>query len=300
MAGIRDFEGLRRLRLGELKKLFRVRYGPTLPDDDAGLADLYELLLLDSMRSNPKPYMGHTIEIWAPWMDDAATRFDLVRQIETTPISLRLRTAKNLGERLNLRNEERERLNIRTIAANDMTDEEMAAWRKAKKNLSNRLHMQRKRRKAGVKSRTAYLATSLTKLKPWVAAGTNRTSWYRDQRVGQVRGRINSSIRIHEPVSPRQVRGKKVETVKGKGLSKKVSNERDETVTERDTNDCESKSTPLSHITDESKRTDLSHEQSSTLPESKIYKIAVGCRVFVKEIVPVLLGPPGDDMRDFQ
>ena len=95
------------------------------------------------------------------------------------------------------------------------------------------------------------------------------------------------------------MRGKKVETVKGKGLSKKVSNERDETVTERDTNVCESKSTHLSHITDESKRTDLSHEQSSTLPESKIYKIAVGCRVFVKEIVPVPLGPPGDDMRDF-
>jgi len=38
-------EMLRRLRLGNLRTLFRHRYGPTLPDDDAGRAELRELLL---------------------------------------------------------------------------------------------------------------------------------------------------------------------------------------------------------------------------------------------------------------
>ena len=38
-------ENVRRRRLGDLRRLFRYRYGPVLPDDDAGRADLHELLL---------------------------------------------------------------------------------------------------------------------------------------------------------------------------------------------------------------------------------------------------------------
>jgi hypothetical protein len=46
-------EQFRRWRLGELRRLFRDRYGPVLPDDDAGLGDLRELLLLASMALTP-------------------------------------------------------------------------------------------------------------------------------------------------------------------------------------------------------------------------------------------------------
>ena len=38
-------EIIRRLRLGDLQKFLRFRYGHTLPDDDAGREDLHELLL---------------------------------------------------------------------------------------------------------------------------------------------------------------------------------------------------------------------------------------------------------------
>jgi hypothetical protein len=305
MAGNCDFEGLRRLRFGELRRLFRLRYGHTLPDDDAGCADLFELLLPASMRSSPEKFMRNVVEIWAPWME-AERAFDLVRQIETTPINLRMRAAKDLGERLNLTNHERERLGLRTIAAADMTDEQMAEWRRVKKNKRNRLYMQRARRKAGAKSR----ATPLSKRQPWTALNISRANWYRGQRVRQpvrqIRGQVNSYIGNHETVSPRLLRRKKMETVKGQRFSKKISKEeRDEaTITERDTTDCESKTTKLSHVrsditTVQSKDTKASHDQASILPAS-ICNFPVGCRVFIREIVPVPLGPPGDDMRDFR
>src|SRR4029079_305441 len=147
---------------------------------------------------------------WAPWMD-AERAFDLIRQIETTPIRLRLRTAKNLGERLNLTNQERERRALRTIAAADMTDEQMAEWRRVKKNKRNRLYMQRARRKAGTNSQ----ATSISRRKPWTTLGISRSSWYRGQRVRQsvrqIHGQANSYIGNHETVSPRLLRRKKME-----------------------------------------------------------------------------------------
>jgi hypothetical protein len=64
-----DPEVLRRLRLGDLRRLLRHRYGPTLPDDDAGRDDLFELLLPVSLRpQSPSLVMRNVIETWAPWM----------------------------------------------------------------------------------------------------------------------------------------------------------------------------------------------------------------------------------------
>jgi hypothetical protein len=54
---------LRRLRLGNLRKLFRHRYGPTLPDDDAGREDLRELLLPVSVSTNADIKMPKAIEV---------------------------------------------------------------------------------------------------------------------------------------------------------------------------------------------------------------------------------------------
>jgi hypothetical protein len=39
-----EFEGYRRQRVSDLRRLFRDRYGLQFPDDDAGLIDLKELL----------------------------------------------------------------------------------------------------------------------------------------------------------------------------------------------------------------------------------------------------------------
>ena len=62
---IRDMskeETMRRLRLGDLQRFFRKRWGHSLPDDDAGREDLRELLLLASLAYNPDRTMRNMMQ----------------------------------------------------------------------------------------------------------------------------------------------------------------------------------------------------------------------------------------------
>ena len=134
-------EVIRRLRLGNLRTLFRHRWGPVLPDDDSGREDLRELLLLISVGPNAGIKMPRAIEVWAPWMaPDEATQ--LIDDINLTPIYHRKPTASTLGQRLRLTNAERERLRLWTIAAHDMTPEQAAEHRRAKERARKRRYRQ--------------------------------------------------------------------------------------------------------------------------------------------------------------
>jgi hypothetical protein len=184
-------ERLRRLRLGNIKRLLRDRYGPTLPDDDAGRDDLHELLLPVSLGKSPAKVMANFIGNWAPWMSETEAA-ELIQHIERTPTPLRHRTAKDLGQRLNVTNAERERLALWTIFPANMTDAQMAEWRNLKRN---RRRAQR-RRWAGTRGCTTYVATSLSKQKPWQLEGISRRTWYRRRKmaqpVAQVVAQVNS------------------------------------------------------------------------------------------------------------
>lgn len=170
-------ETMRRLRLGNLRRLFRDRYGAVLPDDDAGRSDLYELLLPISVGPHPDIKMPSAIEVWAPWMKQGETDA-LVEHIHRTPLCERKPTSKQLGERLRLTVTERQRLKLWTIRPYNMDKEELAAWRKA----NARARMRRLRQKRGSRSRTAYLAQSKSRQKPWEKAGVSRATWYRQNR----------------------------------------------------------------------------------------------------------------------
>ena len=128
---IADNERFRRCRLGELRRLFRDRWGAVLPDDDAGREDLRELLLLASMAFNPDRNMRNVLSQAAPWMD-AKEAAELIDDVNRTPTYLRKPSARILGDRLRLTSEERHRLGIRTIRPFDRTDAELKAERKAK------------------------------------------------------------------------------------------------------------------------------------------------------------------------
>jgi hypothetical protein len=95
-------EIFRRLVLGELKRIFRGRYGVTLPDDDAGRDDL-ELLLLHVAADKRQ----HAIEIWAPWISDADATI--------AALPLRRPTVGQISERLRLTNAEREVHGLRIL-----------------------------------------------------------------------------------------------------------------------------------------------------------------------------------------
>jgi hypothetical protein len=77
-------ETIRRLRLGDVQKVLRSRYGHTLPDDDAGREDLHEMLLPISLGDGADRKMHHAIDLWAPWMD-ADERLALIDRVNRTP-----------------------------------------------------------------------------------------------------------------------------------------------------------------------------------------------------------------------
>ena len=183
---IANEERFRRCRLGELRRLFRDRYGPFLPDDDAGREDLRELLLLASMAFNGGRIMRNVLSQAAPWMRTAEAA-QIIDDVNRTPIHLRKSSARRLGDRLRLTSQERHRLAIRTIRPFDRTDEELKANRKAKDSARK----WRKRRTAKMKPRDAWLANCNTVLKPWVKAKMSPRTWYRKRAKEQAKDRTN-------------------------------------------------------------------------------------------------------------
>ena len=75
---------------------------------------------------------------------------------------------------MNVTDEERERLTLRTILPVDMTDEQLAEQKKAKDRA-------RKRRRPGLwrVSRAEYLAASKSREEPWKADNICRRTWER-------------------------------------------------------------------------------------------------------------------------
>jgi hypothetical protein len=206
---------LRRLRLGNLRKLSRHRCGPILPDDDAGREYLRELLLVISVGPNAAVRMPKAIEVWAPWMGQQEA-VELVDDINRTPIWQRKPNGKVIGDRLQVINAQRERLKLWTIAACDMSQEQAQEWRKAK----HRERQRKLRQLRGAKPQ----ASSTNQAKPWLALGISRAIWYRRETdscaeletgvrtgVTGVRNRETTSCEIklikaeHESVSPELV-----------------------------------------------------------------------------------------------
>jgi hypothetical protein len=170
---------IRRLRLGNLRKLLRDRNGPILPDDDAGREYLWELLLPISVGPNPETKMPYAIEVWAPWMDKKEAGA-IVAQINNTPIYHRKPSAVVLGERLNVTYAEREALKLWTIAPCDVPENLKPLLRKQKK----RERMRELRRLRGQKTRAEYLASNkASKEQPWTVLGISRATWYRQRET---------------------------------------------------------------------------------------------------------------------
>lgn len=157
-------------RISELGRYFRHRYGMQLPDDDAGRDDV--VLMVDHIlkhTSNP-----HRARVWiknyAPWMTDAAAN-TIISEAANRPRRYR---AETLARRIGLTAAIRKRLAIKTIGAIDQTKEERQQARKLSA---------RQRARARRQPRADYLAAhSISRTKPWIAAGISRATWYRQQR----------------------------------------------------------------------------------------------------------------------
>ena len=168
-------ETIRRLRLGDVKRVLRSRYGVVLPDDDVGRADLIELLILSADKN-----FANVIEVWAPWLATIDAEFGHGPCRQHARLSAPTIAGSSRPAGLRLTHDERERLGTWQIAACDVTAEERIELRKAKE----RARSWARRRKQGV-SREEYIAAH-TKRKPWVGEGISRRTWYNRRKAKAV------------------------------------------------------------------------------------------------------------------
>jgi hypothetical protein len=162
------------LRIAELRRLYRNRYGHVLPDDDAGRDDAeimaHHLAKRPDAERNIRVWLG----LWCPWMADAELA-NITTRVIARPLRWR---ADRLAIQLNLNEAERRRLRITTIGAVDLTKEQ----RKARRRARDRALKEARRRAAGAKLRAEYEANSASRNRPWDALRMSRRSWYRAGR----------------------------------------------------------------------------------------------------------------------
>lgn len=162
------------LRLRDLSKLFRARYGITLPDDDAGRDDMAVAVNHLAGLPHPREAIMHWLETWAPWLTISEQK-DIIAEAVST--KRQVWKADALAWRLGLTAEDRKMLGITTIGAIDESKAERAKNRKE----YQRTWKVNARRAAGAKPRKVYEAESITARAPWTSAGISRAKWYRQQ-----------------------------------------------------------------------------------------------------------------------
>ena len=134
--------GIAALRVAQINRLFRARYGETLPDDDAGRDDAEVMAHhLAHRGSGAERRIASWVALRAPWMS-AVEVAAMIARVIAKPIRWR---ADALGKLLRLTDAERTELKITTIGSVDVPRAErikrrrerarqrMAARRRAKK-----------------------------------------------------------------------------------------------------------------------------------------------------------------------
>lgn len=194
-------------RITELTRLYADRYGPTLPDDDAGLDDAR--IIVRHMLHAGDPHRAHRWLIeHTPWMP-APEREMVIRNAGSRA---KLPKADTLARRLGLTFADRQRLNITTIGAID-ADAEARKWLRRERD---RQRKAARRRARGARPRHEYEGNSVSRLKPWLTLGISRATWYRRTKTAppvETPGRRETSASaaietlvsaVDAPVSPRE------------------------------------------------------------------------------------------------
>ena len=135
------YHPIARFRPNELHRLFRLRYGGTLPNDDVGqrsMRRMIETLALSGPEGRHRAV--EFLRQWCPWLPVAEQE----RAIEAAFKSPFPWSSKDLGDDLKLTWEERDKARIATFRAAGASDAEMAERRKQKA----KERMEKKRRKA--------------------------------------------------------------------------------------------------------------------------------------------------------
>lgn len=162
------------LRLNDLAKIFRARYGNVLPNDDAGRDDLLVAVHHLASLAHPRGHIAKWLDLWAPWLTLAEHK-QIIGEALASPQKWK---ADALAWRMRLTKEDRRMLGVTTIGA---IDENKAARTKRRRHL-DRQRKENARRAQGIKPRREYEGKSVSAAKPWEAEGISRRTWYRRNR----------------------------------------------------------------------------------------------------------------------
>ena len=143
-----------------------------LPDDDAGLDDIFVIANHLAHLAEPDQRIRAWLRRWAPWHGEDRT-VALIRAVTSTPLKWR---ADVLARRLGLDYATRMRLRITTIGAIDCGKVKRAALRRKRNNAAKRAS----RAKGGAASH----ATSAARTEPWRALGISPRTYYRKRLNG--------------------------------------------------------------------------------------------------------------------
>lgn len=158
------------LRLGELYRLARHRWGHVIPEEADGARVFIRVVAntLAGLVGDPADRIRKTIDLLAPWLDD-----DEVDEIvDLAELSMTRYTADSIGVAVDLDSATRTQLKIRTIGAIDCPAEDRLEIRRRK-------HRAREAKRRAKKRAAAAPRINLTELRPWDAIGVSRATYYR-------------------------------------------------------------------------------------------------------------------------
>ena len=168
---------LHRARIGDLNKWFEYCYGSgapasnyQFPDDDAGRMDA---MILAQHYANGNPdALARVLKTRLPWMAEA----EFQSLIEDALESPQFWGAQALANALQITDERRSALKIKSIGAIDMSKRQRKKRRKERNTEAHRAAARAK----GVKPREQYLAEHTTNRdKPWEAENISRSTYFR-------------------------------------------------------------------------------------------------------------------------
>jgi hypothetical protein len=153
--------------LRDMMIIVQYRYGPEIPNDDAGRGDLDIILKLHAGHpTNGGDRVKHCIDILAPWMSQEER--DITVSDLTGIDGRRIRPCRNeLREQVRLSAANMERLGITHIPPFDLTDQQLADYRRAKRNAKRRARRSKQ-------PRDDFLRFSISRLEPWKTLGIGR------------------------------------------------------------------------------------------------------------------------------
>lgn len=142
---------------------------------DAGAARVFLEIVVNHCPTDEMP-RAQWLRTWASQNHLPCTGRHIVQVCAAAPRSY---TGDELGRLLSVSNADRQRLKLWHIGACDIPKAEQKRLAGVRKRERDRQRATDRRRANGAKTRAQFEAKSLSRTKPWLAAGKSKRSWYR-------------------------------------------------------------------------------------------------------------------------